>query len=418
MDDNKLRFGVGVLVLSAAGVAVILTFLFGAFPAVLSRTYALTIDMESAAGVSQNTPVLRDGVRIGRVTRIDLKPEGGVRLTLAIDADRQLTRNYVPRTITGSLISGDAKLEFQKDPLTALENLDGQAPVGEAAVPKNNRWDAPEERLASTYYGDGDYILSPNRNGADPLASIANLEGDVRETLKTLQQAGASIERAGKSIDQLALSVGGIVSENETNIQTIVAKANETLDQFQGTMVDIRSIVNDPELRAGLVDSLETLPRVLNEAEVAIAATRQTMNQFERVGMAAEKAVETAGQTFSSLDRTIVNVEKFTQPLGERSEEIIAQVLTSLANLDNALLQVNTFGDLVNNSDGTLRKLIEDDEIYFQVKRTLGNVENASARIRPILDDVRVFTDKLARDPRELGVKGALSKRPSGMGLK
>jgi phospholipid/cholesterol/gamma-HCH transport system substrate-binding protein len=93
-------------------------------------------------------------------------------------------------------------------------------------------------------------------------------------------------------------------------------------------------------------------------------------------------------------------------------------VLVTFANLDNALNQVNEFGELINNSDGTLRKLIEDDEIYYQVKRTISNVETASARIRPILDDVRIFTDKFARDPGELGVKGALSKRPSGMGLK
>jgi len=418
MEDSKLRFGVGVLVLSAIGVGVILTFLFGAFPAAFARTYALTIDMDSAAGVSQNTPVLRDGVRIGRVTRIELKPEGGVRLMLSIDADRQLTRNYVPRTISGSLITGDAKLEFQKDALAALNNLDGQAPVGQAPIPKNNRWDAPEEVLASTYYGDGDYILSANKNGDDPLAAIANLEDDVRETLKTLQRAGNSIETAGGSINELATSVRGIVSNNEGSLREIVAKTSRTLDEFQLTMNDIRTIVNDPELRQGLITSLEALPRVLNEAEEAITATKSTMNQFERVGVAAEKAVETAGTTFSTLDRTIVNIEKFTEPLGERSEELIGQVLRSLANLDNALSQVTSFGDLVNKSDGTLRKLIEDDELYFQIKRTVGNVESASVRIRPILDDVRVFTDKLARDPRELGVKGALSNRPSGMGLK
>jgi len=183
-------------------------------------------------------------------------------------------------------------------------------------------------------------------------------------------------------------------------------------------MTDIRSVVNDPELRARLIKSLETLPRVLDEAEEAIVATKTTMNQFEKVGIAAEKAVGTAGETFQSLDRTIVNVEKFTEPLAARGDELIAQVLVSFANLDNALVQINAFGELVNNSDGTLRKLIQDDEIYYQVKRTISNVENASVRIRPILDDVRVFTDKLARDPRELGVKGALSSRPSGLGLK
>ena len=418
MDDTKLRFGVGVLVLSAVGVGVILTFLFGAFPAVLASKYTLAVDMDSAAGVSPNTPVLRDGVRIGRVTKIDLKPEGGVRLMLAIDSDRQLTRQYVPRTVTGSLITGDAKLEFQKDAQAALLNLDGQAPVGETPVPKNNRWDAPEETLANTYYSDGDYILSSSRNNEDPLAVIANLEDDVRETLLTMQRAGAAIESAGGSVDELATAVQGIVSDNENNIRDVAARDNSSLTEFQLAMSDIRSIVNDPELRAGLMQTLDTLPRVLDEAEEAIIATKSTMNQFERVGVAAEQAVGTAGQTIQTLDRTIVNIERFTEPLGEHGDELIAQALTSFANLDNALGQVTTFGELVNQSDGTLRKLIEDDEVYFQIQRTLGNIENASVRIRPILDDVRVFTDKLARDPRELGIKGALSRRPSGVGLK
>ena len=31
MDENRLRFGVGVLVISAIGIGIILTFLFGAF---------------------------------------------------------------------------------------------------------------------------------------------------------------------------------------------------------------------------------------------------------------------------------------------------------------------------------------------------------------------------------------------------
>jgi phospholipid/cholesterol/gamma-HCH transport system substrate-binding protein len=416
MDDTKLRFGVGVLVLSAVGVGVILTFLFGAFPTVLARTYNLTVDIDSAAGIGINTPVLRDGVRIGRVTQIQLKPEGGVQLTLAIDADRKLTRAYVPKIGTSSLVTGDAKLEFQKDHMAALENLDGQAPVGKSPVPRNQRWDAPEEELLASFYADGDYIRSTYTSD-DPLAAIANLEEDVRNTLAVVQRAGVAIETAGASVNELATSVRGIVADNEGNLRDIAGKANEALDQFQAAMTDIRTIVGDPELRSRLVETLDSLPRVLDEAELALANTKRTMAQFERVGVAAEEAVGNAGATFRSLDRTLVNIERFTEPLGERGEELIEQIMRSFANLDESLIQINQFGALAN-ADGSLRRLMEDDEIYFQVKRSLANIENATVRIRPILDDVRVFTDKLARDPRQLGVKGALSGPPAGLGLK
>jgi phospholipid/cholesterol/gamma-HCH transport system substrate-binding protein len=34
------------------------------------------------------------------------------------------------------------------------------------------------------------------------------------------------------------------------------------------------------------------------------------------------------------------------------------------------------------------------------------------------MNDIRVFSDKIARDPRQLGLKGALDKRPLGAGTK
>jgi len=417
MDDTKLRFGVGVLVLSAIGVGVILTFLFGAFPAVLARTYNITVDIDSAAGISNNTPVLRDGVRIGRVSQIQLRPEGGVRLTLAIDADRQLTRAYVPKIGPSSLVTGDAKLEFQKDLALALENLDGQAPVGRTPVPRNQRWDAPEEELLESFYADGDYIRSGDASN-DPMAAIANLEDDVRRTLTSVQEAGVALKNAGQSVNQLADSVRGIVSDNDNNFRDIAGNANKALVEFQTAMFRINEITGDPELRARLIESLDSLPRVLNEAELALSNTKSTMKKFEEVGEAAETAFLNAGQTLGTFDRTLANIEQITKPLGERGGELAEQLFASFANLDATLQQITQFGDMVNNSDGSLRRLIEDDELYFQVKRTLGNIEQATMRIRPILDDVRIFTDKVARDPGQLGVRGALNARPSGLGLK
>ena len=82
------------------------------------------------------------------------------------------------------------------------------------------------------------------------------------------------------------------------------------------------------------------------------------------------------------------------------------------------MVQVESFGETLNNSDGTLKQLLNDDELYWRIRRTVENIEEASARVRPILDDVRIFSDKIARDPRQLGVRGAISQRPSGAGVK
>ena len=48
----------------------------------------------------------------------------------------------------------------------------------------------------------------------------------------------------------------------------------------------------------------------------------------------------------------------------------------------------------------------------------MANVEDITWKLRPIVDDARVISDKVARDPSILGVRGVLDRRPVGSGNK
>ena len=145
MDENRLRFGVGVLVVAAVAVSIILTFLFGAFPALLSSDVQLTAEFDSAPGVSANTRVLRDGVKIGRVSEIKLRKDGGVQITMEIEREYVPTPAYIPRISMGSFVTGDANLEFVlRDDRELLGFLDGQA-----GTPPDGRLDPEERKLIS-----------------------------------------------------------------------------------------------------------------------------------------------------------------------------------------------------------------------------------------------------------------------------
>ena len=92
MDDNKLRFGVGVLVIAAIGIGIILTFLFGAFPSVLTSEYTLLVAFPSADGIATNTPVLFRGVEVGRVVDVDLRDAEHLhRVTTALEAESNVS---------------------------------------------------------------------------------------------------------------------------------------------------------------------------------------------------------------------------------------------------------------------------------------------------------------------------------------
>jgi phospholipid/cholesterol/gamma-HCH transport system substrate-binding protein len=60
---------------------------------------------------------------------------------------------------------------------------------------------------------------------------------------------------------------------------------------------------------------------------------------------------------------------------------------------------------------------MRDDELYVRLNRAAASVEKVVGDARPIVDDLKVFAQKIADDPRQLGVKGALDRRPAGVGF-
>jgi phospholipid/cholesterol/gamma-HCH transport system substrate-binding protein len=140
---------------------------------------------------------------------------------------------------------------------------------------------------------------------------------------------------------------------------------------------------------------------MITETRETLSAARDIMVVFQRVSEKAE----------NNLD----NIQGFTGPLKERGGRLIDNFERSTQNLNELLQQLVTFSQSLNNGQGTLNKLVHDEDLYLRIQRIVANVEDVSKRLRPIVDDVRIFTDKIARDPRELGVRGALDRRPSGL---
>ena len=241
--------------------------------------------------------------------------------------------------------------------------------------------------------------------------SLLQMQDDMARTFDTIREAGESIATAGGSVNELALEIQQRVSGTDDRMDRVTDEAVAALEEFQAAMRDIRDIVGDPQIKQNLESALQELPQVLQDARTTLDTAQETFESFKRVGNAAERTVD-------SFSRSANNIEQFTEPLGRRGEELVSQASQTLTRLDAALRQAESFGSSLNNNDGTLKRLLEDDEIYWQIRRTIENIEQASARVRPIMDDVRIFSDKIARDPRQLGIKGALDKRPSGAGLK
>ena len=399
MDDKAYRFGVGVLVLASAVIGIILVFFFGAIPNFLIEHYAVTINFAAAPGVEIDTPVRKSGVRIGRVVGVKLQDgEDGVNLTLELEKRYPIKAGEVARIKNGSLITGDAVIEFL--PATRgslLTRFDGVSGI------KDNDLQPDELEMANAFLKDQDF-LKGGEVASDPLESVLSMQENFSTTLQ-------SIDKAGNEISMLARDVRSLMGTQDGSVQNIFKKTEQTIDNFNQTLDSVEAILGDPKLRQALIASIEQFPEVVRKSSEVIDQAKLTLKNFEKVGTAAESALQNA-------DEALGNVVQITDPLAERAPEAVDDVLRTIDNLDALLLDLRRFSARLNSGNGTVARLIEDEQLYVQLVQTLENVEQLTHRLQPIVEDVRVFTDKIARDPRQLGVRGALDQRGSGLGLK
>ena len=96
-------------------------------------------------------------------------------------------------------------------------------------------------------------------------------------------------------------------------IQNAVTKASESFESFGA---------------AG-----EQFEKVGVEVEGAVNSADDTIKAAKDAVVVVKGAVSTIDKAFQSAERTIQNVEKFSEPLGERGDEIVQQVVTSLRKL-------------------------------------------------------------------------------------
>lgn len=364
MNERVMQFRVGVMVVATVFITAFLVVMFNGFPSFVEGNYTVYVDFPSAPGIAVGTPVLKSGITIGRVTKVrfaeDVDPQyTGVIVTLEIDANRKLHRNEQPQ-ISQKLL-GDTFIEFVRQPAGPV------VPVKQPEQPET--------------YQPGEMMRG--RVSSDALQAIGQLEGNLATTMQ-------SMARTSDEIGLLARRVNDLLRSNDEQLVRIVNKAETALDQINAAASSANDLIGNPQLRDNVMKVSTELPQVLERLNQAVSSMRQT---------------------FESADRNLRNVEGLTKPLGERGSQLIGNIEVATENINRLVDQLNTFATALNTSNGTLGQLINDPKLYQQISETLANVNCLMQELKPIMRDVRAFSDKVSRHPEVLGVRGAI--RPS-----
>jgi phospholipid/cholesterol/gamma-HCH transport system substrate-binding protein len=355
MNERLMQFRIGVMVLASLISAATLMVLFGGPISLVHRPYTIYIRFPDAPGVTRDTPIRKSGIRIGRVSEVRFTDnDTAVLVTAEIDGKYQIYNDEVCQSVS-SLLTGDAALEFARVP-----NFKGPR----VAV-------QPGETLQGGV-------------AQDPTRAIANLQENLTHTI-------GSVDAASKDMGKVLGRVDRLLAANEERITKVIAQMDETLKVMKDTLTNANGILGDPQVRVQFKQTMEQLPEVLAE-------TRQ--------------AIDHLGRGLSSMETNMRNVEGLTKPLGDNGATLVRRLDTSTEKLDRLMDQMLRFTESLNNPQGSIGQLLHDRELYQRLNRSVKNIEDVTREVKPLVEDARVFADKIARHPEMLGVRGAIQKSP------
>ncbi|MGB6044132.1 MAG: MlaD family protein [Pirellulales bacterium] len=352
MEERVILTRVGIVVVSAFLLLAILTVWFGDVPTALRPGGTVVeITFPRAPGVLEGTPVRKSGILIGRVDGIRFAENSSdVVVTVRLDEDVKLRKHEICRIDSSSLL-GDAILEF----------IPGGEPTDELIESG-----AKLKGLA----------------GANPLEMISTYGDQIGAALDSVTSAGNEVASLANTMEDF------LQVDDEQRLKKLADKSEKALDEFSDFMEKANKLIAVVK-QDDLQKTMESMPKLLSES-------REAMASLKNFG--------------DSAERTMRNMENVMEQVNEKSEQIIGDVESGVANFSSTMEQLDSLIANFNTQEGTVGQLLNNPELYNNINSAAENITRLTADLRPIINDMRVFSDKIARNPGELGVRGALRR--------
>jgi phospholipid/cholesterol/gamma-HCH transport system substrate-binding protein len=369
MDERIMQFRVGVMFLGTLLCIAILLVMFGRLPSITGKSYTINIDFDDAGGVTKDTPIRKSGILIGRVTQIQLvNNDSVVRITARIYADKKIYQNeqcYINRS---QLVMGDTSLVFRVP--------DGGRPAG-------------------TVVQDNDTLQG--RMSDDP----TGLMGPMKTAIDTVRKTGDALSSAAEEMGAAAKKVGHILDKEEASIHLALENASKSLDS-------IAAILGDENTRNNLATAMKKLPETVDNMNGAFKTINQSVEEFSRPSPQDGKTpIQHMVSTIEMIEKMLKNFRE-----GKPGELPPAQQIVGvIENVNDITRLMKSVVNRIDSGDGTIGALMKDRELYDRLNRTVRNANELTEKLKPILDDARVFSDKVARHPGSI-IRDAVKPGP------
>ena len=445
MNEQAIRFRFGIFVLASLILLAVLVILFGGFPSYFKRSDNYAIEFSNAQGVAPGTPVRRSGVRIGEVRSVELDNKTGkVRVEISVDDKYTLRKGDLP-TLSQGLLGGDATIAFvpPEDP----KKID-------------NRPVDPGTLLQGVTPADAGTLMQKTADLIQPATeavleikkvfeSISKMTPVVEQTLKDFQEVGKMAKVVGPDLQKTSEEIRALTKETRATIPELkrtndeifaltkatretIPELKRTNDEIQltariwgkvGERADVLLKTNEEKITRSVErmdEALKRLNDVLGDENQkylrdTLRNVRNASDQFDGITKDTGKLVKDGQSTMKQLsdtlkraDDTLIDLQKTMKPFGDKGPAMFKNFDDSADNLNKLIKETRELMQLVARSDGTVSKLLFDPSLYNNLNDSAIMVTRILPRLDRVLRDVEIFSDKIARHPELLGVRGAI----------
>jgi len=213
----------------------------------------------------------------------------------------------------------------------------------------------------------------------DPLEMVARMEMKLNQTLESFASTSDEWRVVGKNMNNLMDKNGG-------QLDRMIEEAASSLHEFTLAMKHANQTLADPVNQENLRQTLAAMPRMMEETKQTIHAIRQAVVK---------------------ADSSLSNLAEVTAPLARKSGAIVTKLDSSVGNLELLLVELNQFVTALNHDQGSLKLLVSDPQLYRNLNDSASSLQIIMKNLEPAIRDLRVFSDKIARHPEMLGVRGS-----------
>lgn len=291
----------------------------------LSDSYNFKSTYEDVTGLTISSPVLINGLPVGSVTNIDINRDNlkEMIVSYSIEKDYKIPKNAVTYQISNGLVSGKAlSIKYNKVCSGGDCAKSGEFLKGDNMGLIGSMMDESEV---------DEYVSKISTEVNTLISDLGSPEskGAINETLRGLNASMANIEQLTKTSDALMKRSYSSLAKTVENMASITENLVQNNAQITSMLSNLNTITSD-----------------IKDANI--------------------------GATVNSANSTLTETTK-----------AVEQLQTTLADTDKMIKDLNNVILKMDSGDGTLSKLLNDEQLYT-------NLEKTSSNLSLLLQDLRL----------------------------